>query len=719
MTSSRGIEPIEIELGERKLLAVRADRPAELGRHERRPASASSTTRPARSATRSPPSCRAGGCCSCRCTCSPAPSCSGSTPAPARRRTCTRPAAAAFSTIGWEAAQLAERHGDVIDLLAAIVDGIARGDFMIAPWKESSACTYCDFKPICPRGPESYMERQRRRPAAGDVRRADPGRPMTSGVLVDAARARADRRGARREPVRRGRRRHRARRPCSSAGREPARRRRRDRRSAGGDHVHREGGGRAVDPGARRARAAGQRCRGRGATTPPAGRGARPVPRRTSRRSTASRPRCCASAQSRRASTRCSRCSTGSPPASTFDAAYERFQDELLASDDPDARAGAAPRVRARRSCARRASTCTRTATCSRSRTPAHPAASLDQTLARPARDRRRAAGADAHAQPRRDKLVDVVERIVDWIDGLDALDARRARASCSSPAPGRRRTRGSARTRTGAGEKQRSRSCRTATTTRSTPPRLSLRTDALLGLLPRIERFVREYAQDRKRRGKADFDDLLFWARDLLRDQQPARRLLPPALPRRADRRVPGHRPGPGRARAAPDQRPGPERGLARAAARARPTDRRRRPQAVDLPLPPRRHRRLRPGQDAARWPAQPSRSSPTSAPTSSCCARSTAAFDADPSAREPGVQPANVELEPPPGRAERAQAAAGRRSPRRSVEGRAPTSVRKEEARVDRRRCFTPRTSEQWEIRDRRDEDRWRPAAGATWRS
>ena len=65
-----------------------------------------------------------------------------------------------FRTIGWEAAQLAERHDDVIGLLAGIVDGIARGDFMVAPWKESSACTYCDFKPICPRGPESYMERR-------------------------------------------------------------------------------------------------------------------------------------------------------------------------------------------------------------------------------------------------------------------------------------------------------------------------------------------------------------------------------------------------------------------------------------------------------------------------------------------------------------------------------------------------------------------------------
>ena len=65
-----------------------------------------------------------------------------------------------FRTIGWDADQLAERQGDVVGLLAAIVDGIARGDFMVAPWKESSACAYCDFKPICPRGPEAYMKRR-------------------------------------------------------------------------------------------------------------------------------------------------------------------------------------------------------------------------------------------------------------------------------------------------------------------------------------------------------------------------------------------------------------------------------------------------------------------------------------------------------------------------------------------------------------------------------
>ena len=53
------------------------------------------------------------------------------------------------------------------------------------------------------------------------------------------------------------------------------------------------------------------------------------------------------------------------------------------------------------------------------------------------------------------------------------------------------------------------------------------LRTEALLGILPHVERFVDEYAADRKRRGRADFDDLLFWARDLLRDSAAARTYL------------------------------------------------------------------------------------------------------------------------------------------------------------------------------------------------
>jgi len=50
------------------------------------------------------------------------------------------------------------------------------------------------------------------------------------------------------------------------------------------------------------------------------------------------------------------------------------------------------------------------------------------------------------------------------------------------------------------------------------------LRTDALLSLLPRIEQFVNDYEQQRRKDGEPDFDDLLFWASELLRTNKPAR---------------------------------------------------------------------------------------------------------------------------------------------------------------------------------------------------
>ena len=45
-------------------------------------------------------------------------------------------------------------------VLAAILDGIARGEFMVAPYEERGACTYCDFNDICPR-PRTARERTR------------------------------------------------------------------------------------------------------------------------------------------------------------------------------------------------------------------------------------------------------------------------------------------------------------------------------------------------------------------------------------------------------------------------------------------------------------------------------------------------------------------------------------------------------------------------------
>ncbi len=59
-----------------------------------------------------------------------------------------------------------------------------------------------------------------------------------------------------------------------------------------------------------------------------------------------------------------------------------------------------------------------------------------------------------------------------------------------------------------------------------------SLRLDALAGVLPLIEAFVRDHEHKRRADGEADFDDLLIWARDLLRDDLEVRRLFPAPLP-------------------------------------------------------------------------------------------------------------------------------------------------------------------------------------------
>jgi ATP-dependent helicase/DNAse subunit B len=67
-----------------------------------------------------------------------------------------------FREVPWTREQLAERWGDVDALLAAILDAIARGDFMVAPWDHEKACTYCDLNDVCPRPRGRYVERRER-----------------------------------------------------------------------------------------------------------------------------------------------------------------------------------------------------------------------------------------------------------------------------------------------------------------------------------------------------------------------------------------------------------------------------------------------------------------------------------------------------------------------------------------------------------------------------
>ena len=65
-----------------------------------------------------------------------------------------------FTTIAWSADDLARRHDDVIGLLDAILDSIARGDFLVAPWDEDTACRWCAFDGICPTARSAYLKRK-------------------------------------------------------------------------------------------------------------------------------------------------------------------------------------------------------------------------------------------------------------------------------------------------------------------------------------------------------------------------------------------------------------------------------------------------------------------------------------------------------------------------------------------------------------------------------
>jgi ATP-dependent helicase/nuclease subunit A len=60
-----------------------------------------------------------------------------------------------------------------------------------------------------------------------------------------------------------------------------------------------------------------------------------------------------------------------------------------------------------------------------------------------------------------------------------------------------------------------------------------SLRLDALAGVLPLIEAFVRDHEHKRRADGEAEYDDLLIWARNLLRDDLEVRSYFQERFPR------------------------------------------------------------------------------------------------------------------------------------------------------------------------------------------
>jgi ATP-dependent helicase/nuclease subunit A len=384
-----------------------------------------------------------------------------------------------------------------------------------------------------------------------------------------------------------------------------------------------------------------------------------------------------------------------------FDEAYERFQDALLSSEDHSLERA----LRRGFGLQELREACEHLHTHRYLLPLAHPERPGDDVGCTLGDLRDMAAELRAIMQRHRpaDRLVDVVEAIVAWIDELDALnDAELERVLVSGFRPRTNKAVGS--NASWGGEKQRVKDLQQRYDETVDAAKQALSTDALLGLLPRIEAFVREYARERKRRGKADFDDLLYWARDLVRDSEPARRYFRGrfravlidefqdtdpiqaelALLLTSDGEPGGDwsalAPAPGRLTVVGD----PKQSIYRF-------------RRADIAVYDRV--RSRPLAGATERIVTSFRSN------AQLLRALNAAFDTIFIA-EYGVQPGNVALEPPPG------APSAARPPvviaEGSVEGNAE-AVRKEEARVVAGLLHAAR-QEGWEIRDRRENDRTR---------
>ncbi len=126
---------------------------------------------------------------------------------------------------------------------------------------------------------------------------------------------------------------------------------------------------------------------------------------------------------------------------------------------------------------------------------------------------------------PGEDSAVELVEGIIDWVERLDGLGSEAEQEFAllyRDEAP--TRPSGGRKANWGAEGKEELTALQKRYSALVTTAREALRTDALLGILPEIERFVDEYERQRRRDGAPDFDDLLFWARDLLRTSRAAR---------------------------------------------------------------------------------------------------------------------------------------------------------------------------------------------------
>ena len=236
-----------------------------------------------------------------------------------------------------------------VEVLEIIDRAIETG--FLAPAPDEKACAWCDFRPVCGPTDERRVSRSSRRSRSPICSRCGGSHERRLAARRCRPTATLIRNGLDAHARRRSRRRAPARRPSWSqrilnvlATRPRAHRA--DRRR----HLHREGGRRAEaappqgarEPRQRATDAAVQRATSRTRSSTSR--------KRTSARFTASAPTCCASGRSRRASTRCSRCSPSRGAERIFDEAFR-----TLAARPARGSAGRrAPRAAAQRLVARR-----------------------------------------------------------------------------------------------------------------------------------------------------------------------------------------------------------------------------------------------------------------------------------------------------------------------------------------------------------------------------
>jgi ATP-dependent helicase/nuclease subunit A len=207
----------------------------------------------------------------------------------------------------------------------------------------------------------------------------------------------------------------------------------------------------------------------------------------------------------------------------SFDAAYEAFQDELLSTRSPELDRALRRGLgldELREAC----ELINRYRYLRPLQLPAHHDGELAMHLTEFRRIADELRALLVACDPGEDRAVDVVEGVLDWVTQLEELDTEAEQEFQLLYRP-RAHTHLGLGSKANWGEgKAQLKALQQEYRDAHEAAQDGLRTDALLSLLPRIEQFVEDYEKQRRKDGEPDFDDLLFWASKLLRTSKTAR---------------------------------------------------------------------------------------------------------------------------------------------------------------------------------------------------